>query len=683
MAYPYNALAENRSARRMAGAAGSRGTVLSKSAVAYRADIDGLRALAVTVVILFHLDVSWLPGGFIGVDVFFVISGFLITSLIARRIEAGSFSLIDFYERRFRRIYPNLLIVLAATAILGWFALIMQTYQFFGRTLVWAALSASNFAFIGGHGYFDPGNITKPLLHTWSLGVEEQFYLVFPWLLMLAARRGYRMAWPIAGTVALSLILSIAAGIANWAPAYFLLPTRFWELGIGGLIAVLPLPDRLTSNGRAGLGVAGLAAIVWACLSLSETASFPGYLALAPVLGAAVLIVANGGPVNKVIALPPFAWIGRLSYALYLWHWPLISVGASLGLSPQDPTTRLAVIGLSLALSFIGYHLWEMPIRRRQLLSSRRVLFATLVVCVALLVAAGVAIFAAKGFPQRLPKEIAEVYLDTKKSAGLVMKNCPSDRTKPYSCPVGASGPAPVSFFVIGDSHSEAVAGEIGDLAARYGLRGLFFGKSGCKLFAEPATGSTMDCVGQHELSLSSYKAYNPELVIVISRWPDYLADDPTDKDVPARYRSAHDIFGHTLDVFGKSTVVTAPSVPTYNISIGEFGGRAWFRGRLGFSVPPVPTMPLAEYRRRQASVQGLLDTERREHPNLSVIDPASVLCPGDVCLSMIGNKPLYSDTNHLSEAGALLYAPLFEPYLAAVAQQLAHPSVAKLPVGN
>lgn len=652
----------------------TKGTALPKPGIDYRADIDGLRALAVAVVILFHLDVSWLPGGFIGVDVFFVISGFLITSLILRRIEAGNFSLIDFYERRFRRIYPNLLIVLAATTALGWFALIMQTYQFFGRTLVWAALSASNFAFMGGKGYFDPGGITKPLLHTWSLGVEEQFYLVFPWLLMLAAKRGYRVAWLVGGAVALSLALSIAAGMANWPSSYFLLPTRFWELGTGALVAILPLSRHMTPSRRAAFGFAGLAAILWASVSLSESESFPGYMALAPVLGAAALIVANDGPVSRIMALPPFAWVGRLSYALYLWHWPLISIGAGVGLSPQETTTRILVIALSLALSFIGYHLWEMPIRQRQWLRSRQALFATLAMSVAILVGIGIGIFNTKGFPGRLPREIAEIYVNTKTGSRLVMKNCPEDKSKPYACPIGAPEAKRISFFIIGDSHSEAVAAEIGDVAAEYGLRGLFFGQSACKLFAEPAIKATHGCLQQTELSMKSYKDDNPGLVIAVARWPDFLKDDSEDKELPTRYHAMESVFGNTLSSFAASKVVTAICVPTYETNIAEFAGQAWFRNRIGLSVPPVPTMPLAEYRARQASVQGLLEAEKLKHPNLSVIDPATVLCLDGVCLSMAGGKPLYYDTNHLSHVGAVLYASLFKPYFAELAQRMASP---------
>ena len=199
----------------------------------YRPDIDGLRALSVIIVILFHLDVRVVPGGFVGVDVFFVISGFLITSIIIRKIESGNFSLIDFYERRFRRIYPNLIVVILTATIVGWFILMAEPYRDFARSLVLATISASNFAFLSGNGYFDPASITKPLLHTWSLGVEEQFYILFPCLLVLAVRRGCRPIYLISSLVAISLGLSITAAMANWSKSYFLLPTRFWELGLG------------------------------------------------------------------------------------------------------------------------------------------------------------------------------------------------------------------------------------------------------------------------------------------------------------------------------------------------------------------------------------------------------------------------------------------------------------------
>lgn len=642
---------------------------MSKSGLEYRADIDGLRALAVTVVILFHLDVSWLPGGFIGVDVFFVISGFLITSLIKRRIEADSFSLIDFYERRFRRIYPNLVIVLAATSAVGWITLLPQTYRSFGRTLVWAALSASNFSFLENGGYFDPGVIAKPLLHTWSLGVEEQFYLVFPWLLMLAVRRGYRAPWLIAGTVVLSLALSIVAGMVDWAPSYFMLPTRFWELGMGSMAAVLPLNDRMTTVRRASLGFAGLTGILWACFSLSKSDSFPGYLALAPVLGTTALIIAGDGPVNRVMASPPLAWTGRLSYALYLWHWPLISLGAGVGLSAKDTSTRILVIALSLALSVFGYYLWEMPIRRRRLLPNRRSLFAALSLCVAALVGVGIIIFTAKGFPQRLPKDLLETYKNNDAEALLIMKKCPRDDSKPQSCPIGNDASQHVSFMIIGDSHSEAVAAEIGDVAKQYRLRGLFLGRSACRAFASPTRLDRPGCIPQNDYFIEQYKKFKPELVIVIIRWTEY---QPKDYLASSGDDSTYAALERTMELLKDSTVVASLGVPEYGTNISEVSWHNRFYQRMGLSAPP-PTKPLGEYRKDQTYVQEFLYREKARHPNLEIVDPATMLCPQGTCISIADGKPLYFDDNHLSHAGALLYASLFKPYFAELAQRLAN----------
>ncbi len=522
---------------------------------------------------------------------------------------------------------------------------------------------------MGKRGYFDPGSIEKPLLHTWSLGVEEQFYLVLPWLLMLAARRGYRPSWLIAGTVAVSLALSIVGGIANWSSSYFLLPTRFWELGIGGLIAILPLQDRLASpTSRAVLGLTGLAAIVWSSISLSESNSFPGYLALAPVLGAAALIVANGGPVNRAMVLPPFAWVGRLSYALYLWHWPLIVIAAGLGFSLKDATTRFAVIGLSLVLSFVGYNLWEMPIRHRRLLASQRSLFVALAVCVVALVGTGALIFNGRGLPQRLPKDIFQTYDTTKKTDRLILKTCPEGRPVTTPCPVGAMASSEVSFVIVGDSHSESVAAEVGDIAAQYGLHGLFLGKSACKLFTKPVGQEDDFCIPQNEFLMDQYNRYKPRLVIAVVRWPTFLNGGNPD----IRSNSWYATFDKTLGQWSQSTVVTSIAIPMYDTDISEIGMRAWFRSRLGLPAFSIPGMSLEEYRRAQADAQNLLDTLALGHRNLRTVDPASVFCPQGLCSSIVDGKPLYFDDNHPSHAGALFYASLFRPYLEALARQLA-----------
>lgn len=649
---------------------------MSNSGTDYRADIDGLRALAVAIVILFHFEFDWFPGGFVGVDVFFVISGFLITSLIARQIADNRFSLIDFYERRFRRIYPNLLIVLAVTVVLGFLAMVPLTYRPFGRSLIWATLSASNFAFIGGNGYFDPDNLTKPLLHTWSLGVEEQFYLVFPWLLILAAKRGYSTRWLIVGVVALSLALSVGAAVFDWAPSYFLLPTRFWELGIGALIAILPASHRLSSGQRSLLGVGGLLVIGWAALRLSESDPFPGYLALAPTLGAAAIIWANGGLASRVLSLPPLVWIGRLSFALYLWHWPLISIAAGIGLAPTEPYVRLAIAGLMLALSIAGYYLWEQPIRQRRMLAGRKAFFAILGVCAIVLIAVGAAIFQTKGIPQRLPADLVEMEWAAKRDAFYIAKRCPALANEgPVSCPLGDEDAGSVSFVIIGDSHAQAVAAEIGDLAKTLGLRGIYLGRAGCPPLANLTRTARSPCTQQYDFAMSQIKANNPQLVILISQWTA-LTGDPNGGykttlfaggkplSEPNRLSVVASAVDETLVAIGRRQIVTAFTVPEYN---GQ-PSIVWERWTERLGLPKITTsLTLSGYRMRQSYVRALLSRAQTTHPNLRVVDPASLFCRNGACIRAIGSEILYADNSHLTHAGAKMYASLFRPYLEAL----------------
>ncbi|MBS1164575.1 MAG: acyltransferase [Proteobacteria bacterium] len=649
----------------------------------YRSDIDGLRALAVAIVILFHLEFSWVPGGFVGVDVFFVISGFLITSLIARQITQDRFSLIDFYERRFRRIYPNLLIVLAVTTILGFLAMVPLTYRPFGRSLIWAPLSASNFAFIGGDGYFDPDNLTKPLLHTWSLGVEEQFYLFFPWLLIFAAKRGYRATWLIAGVVALSLALSVGAAFTNWAPSYFLLPTRFWELGIGALIAILPASDHLSSPQRSVLGLAGLLAIAWAALRLSESDPFPGYIALAPTLGAAATIWANGGLAGKLLSFRPFVWIGRLSFALYLWHWPLISIAAGIGLPPTDTGTRLVIAAVMLALSVVGYFLWEQPIRQRRMLAGRKVFFATLTTFVVVLVGIGALIFEMRGVPQRLPKELVAVDEATRQDSFLIAKRCPAiTKGEPTPCPLGDETASGISFVIIGDSHAQAVAAEIGDLARTYHLRGLYLGRAGCPPLAGLTRTPKSSCPQQHEFAISQIRKYNPKLVILISQWTAVIGDPNGGYKTPLfsngsplaesdRLSSVASALNETLIAIGNRQIVTALTVPEYN-------GKApvvWTQWIERLGVPSSATnLTLVEYWKRQTYVKTLLDEAQSQHSNLEIVSPTPLFCSTETCVRANGNEILYRDNSHLSHAGAQLYATLFGPFFDKISRERRFP---------
>jgi peptidoglycan/LPS O-acetylase OafA/YrhL len=336
--------------------------------VVYRSDIDGMRCLAVSSVFLFHLNNRLLPGGFTGVDIFFVISGFLITRIIATEMREGSFSMAGFYARRVRRIFPALFAVLFVTAVMAVVALGPEPYQRFFQEFRYSCLQISNFIFARERGYFEPASEMSLLLHTWSLGVEEQFYLVWPLLILVMFRLRRNSIVPIlAGITLFSIIYSDY--LCNHSPstAFYMLPSRAWELGTGGLVAVASLP-RLRSTGLLNLlAITGLALVFVPMLMLDGTMPFPGRNALPSVLGIALLLYTGGQQeksiVFRLLSWKPFVAIGLISYSLYLWHWPLIVFHKITTGSQITLLSGSVIFALATACSTLSYFLIERPCR--------------------------------------------------------------------------------------------------------------------------------------------------------------------------------------------------------------------------------------------------------------------------------------------------------------------------------
>ncbi len=330
----------------------------------YRPDIDGLRAIAVMLVVVFHAFPDALPGGFIGVDIFFVISGFLITGIIARELEQGRFSLAGFYGRRIRRIFPALIVVLAVTLVLGWLWMLPAAYAQLSADASASAAFFSNIALLLQSGYFDIESGKKPLLHLWSLGIEEQFYLFWPLVLMLVARLRFGM-WAVAAALGLASFALNVALIGSDPVATFYLPfTRAWELLAGGALAFGW--SRLShagaaSNLRASAGILSIAA---AAVILDPHRAFPGWWAALPVAGAALLLSApKAWGCRQLLSSPPLVWIGLISYPLYLWHWPLLVFFAIIKFAPLTLLERGLIVGLSVALAWLTYRFIELPVR--------------------------------------------------------------------------------------------------------------------------------------------------------------------------------------------------------------------------------------------------------------------------------------------------------------------------------
>ncbi|WFR97738.1 acyltransferase family protein [Rhizobium tumorigenes] len=345
----------------------------------YRPDIDGLRALAVSIVLIYHTGITGLRGGFIGVDVFFVISGFLITSLLRSDLEQNTFSIVRFYERRVRRIFPALIAVIAVTLAVAPVVLFPVEIRTTALTAITALSSFSNIYLLNSAGYFGADVNSQPLIHTWSLGVEEQFYLAFPLVLAVVGTSRPRKAfWVIAGLALASLIGGILLTTANRDVAYYFPLTRAWELLVGSLLAYrgLPLMPRIFRE----LGMLAAVVLLLACsLKFHSGLAFPGYYAVIPCLTAAVLIGVGGqGPsiVKSLLSAGPVVWVGKISYSLYLWHWPIfIYYQLARGTALSAPEA-LGLVAASIVTAYLSWRYIEQPFRERKIAGNRTALFA-------------------------------------------------------------------------------------------------------------------------------------------------------------------------------------------------------------------------------------------------------------------------------------------------------------------
>lgn len=404
----------------------------SKTGLKYRADIDGLRAVAVLSVLAFHVGLSRFGGGFVGVDVFFVISGYLISSIIIADISASRFTIVGFYERRIRRIFPALFAMLAAFSIAAVIFLLPGELVDYAKSMLAATSSASNFFFWLRSGYFDAPT-SKPLLHTWSLAVEEQFYLAFP-LFMLMVRRLFP-GW-LRPAVALlffaSLVTSCIVVQRNPDTAFYMPYTRAWELLLGTLLSLGIFPTLRSTKLRNLVSLGGIGMILWSVLLFSKETLFPGFSALLPCVGSALIIwagEAGGSLVGSVLSWRPVVFVGLISYSLYLWHWPIIvlqKTGMLVGFSGINPEGHAAFLSahrfdmiveivLSFVLAALSWKFVESPFRKGALRLSGRPLFALAGGAMAILLGCSAWTVFAQGFTRRFSNEALQVasVLDT------------------------------------------------------------------------------------------------------------------------------------------------------------------------------------------------------------------------------------------------------------------------------
>jgi len=435
----------------------------------YRKDIDGLRAVAVTLVIAYHAGWTLFRGGFVGVDVFFVISGYLIGSMIIDDVTAGRFSIIGFYERRVRRIFPALAVMLAAASAAAYFFLLPSELADYGRSVIAATLSYSNFLFAQRLGYFMPAAANMPLLHTWSLAIEEQFYVFLPIFVLLVHRVLPRRLWTILLAVALvSLGFSINGGIQQDSRDFYMPQARAWELLLGTLLACPHLPQLRARRWREGAGLLGFLLIVVPAVSYVETTRFPGYAALAPCLGSALLIAlgrSGESIVGRSLSWGPAVFVGRISYSLYLWHWPIFIFIRLSDLFPAEhhqALTKIVAVLVTIVVATLSWRYVETPIRTGPRRPRRRALFAVAGAAAALLLTAGLSAVSTQGLPGRFSPDALTIAAQMSTGPGAHQTarhfKCFLDYEDPianlesYGClKVEASKP---NYLIIGDSYA-------------------------------------------------------------------------------------------------------------------------------------------------------------------------------------------------------------------------------------
>lgn len=431
----------------------------------YRPDIDGLRAIAVLLVVIHHAFPSALPSGFIGVDVFFVISGYLISTIIFQNLQNGTFSFIEFYKRRIKRIFPALILVLLACFVYGWFALLPADYKQLGKHMAAGAAFVSNFAFWSESGYFDGGSKLKPLLHLWSLGIEEQYYIVWPLIAIFAWKRKLNMLKVCLLLLALSFAINLFIVKGNSIAAFYSPLSRFWELLVGSVLAYAALRPNINAGSQISnnaLACTGILLLGIGVYFINPERRFPGFWALFPTISAYLLIKA--GPqawINQHILSNRFlVWIGLISFPLYLWHWPLL-VFAELhfGKTPSIEI-RFAMIAVGIFFAWLTYRFIEKPIRFSKNVVGMRAIPIILSGLLLTLALAGGYTYYRGGFESRFPKFIQEILKNQPwLHEGWRMNTCILDQGHPSSefadsCVDKNKRP---QIFLWGDSHAAAL----------------------------------------------------------------------------------------------------------------------------------------------------------------------------------------------------------------------------------
>jgi peptidoglycan/LPS O-acetylase OafA/YrhL len=655
----------------------------------FRRDINGLRAIAVAAVVLFHFSIPGFQGGFIGVDIFFVVSGYLITGMIYPRLRKGTFSIVGFYINRGQRIIPALAFLCLSLLTLGWFFLLPFEYKLLGKHAAGSIGFVSNMLNWTEGGYFDSAARDKWLLHTWSLSVEWQFYLLFPLILILLVGPARAHArWVVVFLAIVSL--GISAYLANHAPteAFYFLHSRAWEMLAGAIVYLFPI--RVSSRASAVLEWAGLSLILAGAVACDVNMAWPGFAALVPVIGAVLIIVAGQPAIDHnresiITGNPLFQFLGTISYSIYLWHWPVVVALNFFGRINQ-PVWIGSGISLSVLLGYLSFHFIETPARKRgvdsPIFRSRKHLpaIAGQLAMIVVVGAFGAEVFATNGVPFRMTDSVRIASMEVENINPLTKKCFRESGPTSPSCIVGKHSDN-VSVIVIGDSHANALISAVTDALPNTAKGGaLFLGYglcptiTGVRIIGKNADHQCAKFMGDTFAKLAIERSGLP--VVVINRTSFYvwggvpesnstvsasvriidfsqashIVDDQYLNEFRARYVESMCLLSRNHPVY-----VTKP-IPEFSFDVPRTLAKRLQADNNAQDI----AISVAEYESRNRFATSLM-REAQDKCGVHLLDPVPYLCPDGKCMGSLHNRPLYFDSNHLSEYGNKFLVPMFK----------------------
>lgn len=664
-----------------------------KTSLNYRPDIDGLRAIAILLVIVFHALPTALPAGFIGVDIFFVISGYLITGIILKDMSAGHFSYLHFYARRFRRIMPALAAVLCSVLFLGWMLLLSDEFSNMARNAVAGATFTTNLILLKQASYFDWASELNPLLHLWSLGIEEQFYLLWPPILLFIHRysRKWFLSILILGVISFGLNIYFIDG--NETKVFYLLPTRFWELLLGGMLSRYEITHPQSKHRHGNVAATmGSALLVLAIYFIDRGDSYPGCWAILPTMSTLMLIAAGPNAlINRILlASKPMVLIGLISYPLYLWHWPLLSLAK---INEGDLSTEFAIgiLGVSAILAFLTWQFIELPAQFKLFQHHHKkqrdkyyVFYA--LGSISLISSLGLVVVFKDGFPERYPN-IEAVRSNLEKNAAVNISDLDECKQKyglkMSDCFQSSHNP---THAILGDSHARHLYNGMKEEGGRNNINVLYLGHGGCPPLMDVDTvqygkdhDKTCALVAEDFVRFfsSSSSSERIQTVVLASRGPSYISGhdygdgrrrwDLVALDKQDQSKSQKDIYQaglkkliDFLESKGKRVIIFLD-----NPELGFRPSTCMLRRPLQLTdIRQSCAMPASVVKLRQAEYRKVIDELKEKYPKVEVFDSTDYLCNAKECFASKDGQLLYVDQDHLSNLGSEYIAREFYSWM-------------------